>query len=83
MTFPNGLKLHYSNGLTEGDVNRVKLINRSMYGQASFVLLRNKVLYQAAKPNQHLAEKPQEARGRFTKRWRRAECGRPFPRYYD
>ncbi len=44
----NALTLPYSNGPTEGHVNRVKLTKRSMYGRASFELLRNKILYQAA-----------------------------------
>lgn len=44
----NALSLPYSNGPTEGHVNRVKLIKRSMYGRAGFELLRNKILYQAA-----------------------------------
>jgi len=44
----NALSLPYSNGPTEGHVNRVKLIKRSMYGRASFALLRNKILHQGA-----------------------------------
>lgn len=42
----NALTHPYSNGPTEGNVNRLKLIKRNMYGRASFHLLRNKVLYQ-------------------------------------
>lgn len=34
-----------NNGLVEGHVNRLKLVKRSMYGRASFNLLRLKVLY--------------------------------------
>lgn len=34
----------YSNGQTEGQVNRLKLIKRQMYGRASFELLRQRVL---------------------------------------
>ena len=34
-----------SNGPTEGHVHRIKLIKRTMYGRASFQLLRNKILY--------------------------------------
>lgn len=34
-----------SNGPTEGHVHRIKLIKRTMYGRASFHLLRNKILY--------------------------------------
>lgn len=38
--------LHYeeSNGLTEGHVNRLKMIKRTAYGRASFELLRKRVL---------------------------------------
>ena len=45
----NALTLTYSNGPTEGNVNRLKLIKRTMYGRASFELLRKKVLYQPAR----------------------------------
>ena len=34
----------WNNGLTEGHVNRLKLIKRTMYGRASFDLLRLRVL---------------------------------------
>jgi transposase len=40
------LKTGWSNGQTEGQVNRLKMIKRSMYGRASFKLLRLKVLHQ-------------------------------------
>lgn len=39
------LTLPWSNGQTEGQVNRLKLIKRSMYGRANFDLLRLRVLY--------------------------------------
>ena len=39
-----GLTLPYSNGLLEGQINRLKLIKRSMYGRAKFDLLRLRVL---------------------------------------
>ena len=39
-----GLSLPRSNGQTEGQVNRPKLIKRQMYGRASFDLLRRRVL---------------------------------------
>jgi transposase len=35
----------WSNGQTEGQVNRLKLLKRQMYGRASFNLLRLRVLY--------------------------------------
>ena len=36
--------LSWSSGQVEGQVNRLKLIKRSMYGRASFGLLRQRVL---------------------------------------
>lgn len=36
----------WSQGQTEGQVNRLKLLKRQMYGRASFDLLRRRVLYQ-------------------------------------
>ena len=38
--------LHFkeSNGITEGHVNRLKMIERTAYGQVSFQLLRKRVL---------------------------------------
>ena len=42
------LALSFSNGQVEGQVNRLKLIKRSMYGRANFDLLRQRVLAQAA-----------------------------------
>jgi len=39
--------LSYSNGPVEGQVNRLKLIKRSMYNRGSFALLRRRVLYSA------------------------------------
>jgi transposase len=38
------LSLPDSNGQVEGQVNRLKLIKRSMYGRARFDLLRQRVL---------------------------------------
>jgi transposase len=38
------LSLPYSNGQVEGQINRLKLIKRAMYGRAKFDLLRQKVL---------------------------------------
>jgi transposase len=40
----NALALPWSNGQTEGQVNRLKLIKRQMYGRANFDLLRRRVL---------------------------------------
>jgi len=38
----------YSQGQTEGRINKLKLIKRSMYGGGKFDLLRQRVLYAAA-----------------------------------
>jgi len=40
-----GLTLPQNNGLVEGNVNKLKLIKRMMYGRAKFPLLRQRVLY--------------------------------------
>jgi len=42
-----GLTLEWSNGQTEGQVNRLKTVKRQMYGRASFDLLRQRVLHGA------------------------------------
>ncbi|MET8331967.1 transposase, partial [Streptomyces sp. NPDC005181] len=41
-----GLTLHWSSGVAEGHVNRVKTFKRAMYGRASFTLLRTRILTQ-------------------------------------
>jgi transposase len=41
------LTSRYSNGPTEGQVNRLKLFKRQMYGRAQLDLLRQRVLYAA------------------------------------
>jgi len=40
----NALRYEWSNGQLEGQVNRLKLIKRQMYGRAKFDLLRARVL---------------------------------------
>jgi transposase len=40
-----GLALPWSNGPTEGNVHRLKMIKRQMYGRAGFELLRRRVLH--------------------------------------
>ena len=40
-----GLTLSYNNGQTEGQVTRIKLIKRMMYGRAGFALLRQRVVH--------------------------------------
>jgi len=42
-----GLTLAWSNGQTEGQVNRLKSVKRQMYGRAGFDLLRQRVLHGA------------------------------------
>jgi transposase len=39
------LETEWSNGQTEGQVNRLKLLKRQMYGRAKFDLLRLRVLH--------------------------------------
>ncbi len=39
-----GCTLHWSNGQTEGQINRLKLLKRQMYGRAKFDLLRHRLL---------------------------------------
>jgi transposase len=43
----SGLTLEWSNGVTEGQVHRLKLVNRQGYGRAGFALLRQRVLQAA------------------------------------
>ena len=40
----NGLTLPWSSGVVEGNVNRLKMLKRQMYGRATFALLRKRVL---------------------------------------
>jgi transposase len=42
-----GLTLSHNNGQIEGQVTRIKLIKRMMYGRAGFALLRQRVLHRA------------------------------------
>jgi hypothetical protein len=41
------LSSEWSNGQTEGQINRLKMIKRQMYGRANFDLLRARVLHTA------------------------------------
>ncbi len=43
-----GLQLPWSQGQTEGQINKLKLLKRSMYGRANFDLLKQRMLYTAA-----------------------------------
>ena len=40
----NGLTLPYSSGAVEGNVNRIKMLKRQMFGRANFDLLRARIL---------------------------------------
>jgi transposase len=42
------LTLPWSQGQTEGQINRLKLLKRQMYGRANIDLLRLRVLHRAA-----------------------------------
>jgi transposase len=42
-----GLTLERSNGQVEGQVHRLKLLKRQMYGRGSFQILRKRVLQRA------------------------------------
>jgi transposase len=41
------LVTNWSNGQTEGQINRLKMLKRQMYGRAKLDLLRRRVMYQA------------------------------------
>jgi transposase len=41
----NGLTLPYSSGPVEGNINRIKMLKRQMYGRAGFALLLKRVLH--------------------------------------
>jgi transposase len=57
------LRLPWSQGQVEGQVNRTKLIKRLMFGRGSFELLRRRVLYSAA-PRPQRSRRPAVARSR-------------------
>src|SRR6185312_11327846 len=57
-----GLTLPWSNGPLEGNVNRLKLIKRSLYGRAEFDLLKFRVLYRSKK-NQDRKNKKKNHQG--------------------
>ena len=41
------LRLPWSQGITEGKVNKLKTLKRVMYGRAGFALLRQRLLHDA------------------------------------
>ena len=54
-----GLTLAYSNGQTEAQIQRLKLLKRQMFGKASFALLRTRVLHrEQLQPIKRRASKP-------------------------
>ena len=54
-----GLTLVWSTGPVEGQVNRLKLIKRSMYGQAALDLLKRRVLHHDKKSLERKNKKQQ------------------------
>jgi transposase len=46
-----GLALPYSSAAMEGNVNKIKMIKRQMYGRAGFALLRKRVLLHPGQPH--------------------------------
>ena len=56
-----GLALPYSSAAMEGNVNKIKMIKRQMYGRAGFALLRKRVILHPALPDHKI-------RGRATYR---------------
>jgi transposase len=42
-----GLTLPWSNGVTEGQINRLKLLKRQAYGRAQVALLRQRMLHES------------------------------------
>ncbi len=46
-----GLALPYHSGAMEGNVNKIKMIKRQMYGRAGFALLRKRVILHPALPD--------------------------------
>ncbi|MFI8453498.1 transposase [Streptomyces erythrochromogenes] len=54
----NGLTLQWSSGAVEGQVTRIKLIERRSYGRASFAHLRTLVLAQPPRSPQHQPCRP-------------------------
>lgn len=56
-----GLTLAYSNGQTEAQIQRLKVLKRQMFGKASFELLRTRVLHRGERrPIKRRATKPRD-----------------------
>ena len=73
-----GLTLHWSNGPVEGQVNRLKLIKRSMYGQADLNLLKLRVLHHDKKSLERKNNKKQAQQEEHLKIPRRREKSTNF-----
>jgi transposase len=58
-----GLTLPWSTGPVEGQVNRLKLIKRSMYGRAEFDLLKRRVLHHSKKSLERKNKEKQAQQG--------------------
>ena len=53
----NTIRLNVTNGMTEGFVNKLKVVKRSMYGRAGLELLKNKLVLEHILFN-YIAEEP-------------------------
>ncbi len=71
-----GLTREESNGPTEGQITRLKLIKRSMYGRANFDLLRIRVLASPQKDPQTQETKTRSIDKRQKRRARELKAGR-------
>jgi transposase len=60
-----GLTLEWSNGQTEGQVHRLKLLKRQMYGRGSFKLLRKRVLHRAQTKRRLRREEKEQSPGKI------------------
>jgi transposase len=54
-----GLALPYHSGAMEGNVNKIKMIKRQMYGRAGFALLRKRVILHPALPDHKIRGRAQ------------------------
>ena len=70
-----GLTLPWSNGPLEGNVNRLKLLKRSMYGRANFDLLKLRVLHHRKKRQQTKNKRSQGQQEGCLKKPNRMENG--------
>jgi transposase len=69
----NGLTLPYSSGPVEGNVNRIKMLKRQMYGRAKFDLLRKRVILVTSPRSAH----DRQALGTVNPAARRTSAPRP------